>query len=164
MQHTGTALEKTMHFHDNWKQQVGYHGLLIQRRRLMLSASYVHWQRPMKPRSQNIRYIDDSWTVQNEPEASAIVKIVCIWLLLVVTLLSPLLYPHAHSNFSCFITMLTQGRWKHFSFGQANMLYFYAGLKNGLEWWNGPWNGLWNLHFHSNTQLYCVGICLLTYS
>jgi len=33
-------------------------------------------QRPVKPRSLYIRYIDDSWTVQNErmPEASAIAK------------------------------------------------------------------------------------------
>jgi len=28
----------------------------------------------------------------------------------------------------------------------ALYLYAAAGLENGLEWWNGPWNWLWNLH------------------
>ena len=29
----------------------------------------------------------------------------------------------------------------------VEVLHLYAGLENGLEWWNGVCNGLWNLHF-----------------
>ena len=43
--------------------------------------------------------------------------------------------------------------------------YLCAGLENGLELWNGLWNyKKIQAFFHSDTQLYCVAICLLTYS
>jgi len=40
-------------------------------------------------------------------------------------------------------------------------LYLHAGLENGVEY-GGLDYGIYI--FHSNTQLYCVAICLLTYS
>ena len=60
--------------------------------------------------------------------------------------------------------MLSQGQRKHFSFGQVKYRGGVAGLENGLELWNGLWNKKTTTFFHSNTQLYCIAICLLTYS
>jgi len=59
MQHTGSCPVEGKGFHDNWKQQVDHHGLPMQRRRLMLSGSHVHCQRPVKLRSRNIRYMNE---------------------------------------------------------------------------------------------------------
>jgi len=69
--------------------------------------------------------------------------------------------------------VIEQGRWKHFSFGQAN----YSG---GVirQRWTGKWTGMvewtmeWTMEFIKkqtfftviDTQLYCVAISLLTYS
>jgi len=33
----------------------------------------------------------------------------------------------------------------------------YAGLENGLEWWNGLWNGLWN-YTHTKKTFFFAAI------
>ena len=56
-----------------------------------------------------------------------------------------------------------EGRLKHFSFGQAKYSEGIIAATSVLDW-KTDWGITEKTFSHSNTQLYCVAICLLTYS